>query len=147
MKRFFYVIIALLAMCITSVSCSSSDDEEQQETLYDVSYLDIVNTMDSTRMFAEYAHPKDSCIFYYFGDYKEEVGSVKFALPSYKVVFYSKTKQKTYLFSYTFSNSTAKIQYSNGKVETIVMKKNCKGTPHNGDKVYFNGKPFIRAGR
>lgn len=146
MKRFFYLFVALLA--VTLIGCSSDDNNEgnQSEVLYDVLYSEIVYTVDSTRMFVEYAHPKDSCIFYYFGDYKEEIGSTKIALPSYKEVYYNEKKQNKYPFTYTFSNSTANIRYENGKSETIVMKKNCKGTPHYDDKVYFNGKPFARVG-
>lgn len=147
MKRNFYLFLALLA--VTLVGCSSDGDNEsnQTEALYDVLYSEIVYTLDSTRMFVEYAHPKDSCVYYYFGDYKGEVGSTKLALPSFKEVYYNEKKQNKYPFSYTFSNSTANIKYENGSAETIVMKKNCKGTPHYDDKVYFNGKPFARVGR
>lgn len=147
MKKLCYIVFALLAVCI-AVSCSSNDDGEQQESLYDVSYSEIVYTIDSSRMFVEYAHPKDSCIFYYFGDYKEEIGPTKLALPSSKEVYYKNgKKQNKYLFTYTFSNSTAYIKYNNGNSETIKMKKNCKGTPHYDDKVYFNDKPFARVER
>lgn len=146
MKRILFVIVAFVAASLSSTSCSSGDDDELKETLYDVPYNEIVYTLDSVKMFVEYAHPKDSCIFYYFGDYKNEVGSTKIPLPSHKDVFYNKSKVNKYPFTYTFSNSTANIRYDNGKTETIIMKKNCKGTPHFDDKVYFNGKPFSRVG-
>lgn len=146
MRHFKIFLAALLAVTFLSVSCSSSDDDEPKETLYDMPYNEIVYTLDSVKMFVEYAHPKDSCIFYYFGDYKNEVGSTKIPLSSHKDVFYNKTKVNKYPFTYTFSNSTVNIHYDNGKSETIVLKKNCKGTPHYNDKVYFNGKPFSRVG-
>ena len=146
MKRILFVIAVLVAASLSFTSCSSSDDDEPKETLYDMPYNEIVYTLDSVKMFVEYAHPKDSCIFYYFGDYKGTMGSTKIGLLSYKEVYYNKWKQNKYPFTYTFSNSTANIRYDNGKTETIVMKKNCKVTPHFDDKVYFNGKPFSRVG-
>ena len=146
MKHLTTMLAAFVAVSITFFSCSSDGDDEPKETLYDVQYSELVYTLDSVKMFVEYAHPKDSCTFYYFGDYKKEIGRIKTAMPSYKEVYYSEDKQNTYPFTYTFSNSTANIHYDNGKSETIVMKKNCKGTPHYNDKVYFNGKPYSRVG-
>lgn len=146
MKHLTTMLAAFIAVSITFFSCSSDGDDEPKETLYDVQYSELVYTLDSVKMFAEYAHPKDSCTFYYFGDYKNEVGSTKIPMPSHKDVFYNKNKVNKYPFTYTFSNSTANIHYENGKSETIVMKKNCKGTPHYDDIVYFNGKPYSRVG-
>lgn len=149
MKKFF---LLLLVVFLSFVSCSKDSDSTTEEGRFPVAESELT--------------PEKGKLFYLWGDYNDSNFRQYYCLYHYDLNFDLKNygidiptgfnngfkgswdgnKKKTVSqrgFSYTFSNSTLSITFSEDKSkEELRIQKTQNRTLKNGDKIYMNEKPY-----